>query len=107
MILSAGPELDVEDAFAAPSAALRGGDAAKIRASTPTRFRSEPPRGATDQGVKSLEQIEREHILRALRETGWRIEGGTGAARVLGLPASTLRDRMAKLEIRRTAETEV
>jgi transcriptional regulator with GAF, ATPase, and Fis domain len=36
-----------------------------------------------------------------LQQTGWRVEGPKGAARILGLNPSTLRSRMLKLGIRR------
>ena len=49
----------------------------------------------------TLEEMERNHIVHVLETTGWRIEGGKGAARILGLNPSTLRTRMAKLEIQR------
>ena len=49
----------------------------------------------------SLEKVERDYIIRTLENTGWRIEGPHGAARVLGLNPSTLRTRMAKLQIQR------
>jgi PAS domain S-box-containing protein len=66
--------------------------------------RLEPLRvaGAADAPLKDLASMEREHILRVLRETGWRIEGPQGAARILNLHPSTLRLRMKKLGIRRT-----
>ncbi|HKO97566.1 MAG TPA: ABC transporter substrate binding protein [Pyrinomonadaceae bacterium] len=51
--------------------------------------------------VKSLEEIEKEHIVNVLERTGWRIEGPAGAAHLLGLKPSTLRARMAKLGIQR------
>jgi len=50
---------------------------------------------------QTLEDMERQYILKILEETGWRIEGPNGAARVLGLNPSTLRTRMAKLGIRK------
>jgi chemotaxis protein methyltransferase CheR len=59
------------------------------------------PRGAS--GGLTLEDVERDHILRMLGQTLWRIEGPGGAARLLGLKASTLRSRMRKLGIRREA----
>ena len=49
----------------------------------------------------TLEEVEREHIIRTLENTGWRIEGPAGAAKVLGLNPSTLRTRMLKLGIQR------
>jgi transcriptional regulator with GAF, ATPase, and Fis domain len=50
---------------------------------------------------KSLQEIERESILKALEVTSWRIEGTKGAATMLGLNPSTLRGRMRKFGIRR------
>jgi PAS domain S-box-containing protein len=50
---------------------------------------------------KTLEDIEREYIIRTLENTGWRIEGPYGAAKILGLNPSTLRTRMIKLQIQR------
>ena len=53
---------------------------------------------------RTLEEVEREYIIRTLEDTGWRIEGKYGAAKILGLNPSTLRTRMLKLGIqRRTA----
>jgi formate hydrogenlyase transcriptional activator len=49
-------------------------------------------------GASTLEAFEREHILDALRQTGWVV---AGAAERLGLNRSTLNARMRKLEIRR------
>jgi DNA-binding NtrC family response regulator len=54
------------------------------------------------QDGKSLATLERDHILQALEKTGWRIEGGKGAAAMLGLNPSTLRGRMRKDGIRRS-----
>ena len=47
--------------------------------------------------ISTLDEAEREHILRALEVTGWRIEGPKGAAAMLKLHPSTLRFRMKKL----------
>ena len=54
-----------------------------------------------DQGVKPLAELERDHILQVLQDTGWRVEGKDGAAILLGLNPSTLRARMRKYGIRR------
>ncbi len=48
---------------------------------------------------KFLEEIEREHILRILEKTGWKIAGPGGAAEILGINPSTLRSRIQKLGI--------
>ena len=55
--------------------------------------------------LKSLEEVERDHILTVLEETNWRIEGNQGAARILGINPSTLRARMMKLGIHKRAQT--
>ena len=51
--------------------------------------------------VRTLEETERNQILKTLSETRWRIEGKDGAAAILGLHPSTLRARMHKLGIAR------
>lgn len=50
----------------------------------------------------SLEEMERNQIMRTLSEKRWRIEGKNGAAAILGLHPSTLRARMHKLGIVRS-----
>jgi PAS domain S-box-containing protein len=66
--------------------------------------RSGAPAGATPSArgkSESLAEVEREHIERVLASTGHRIAGQKGAAALLGLHPNTLRNRMAKLGIRR------
>jgi formate hydrogenlyase transcriptional activator len=48
---------------------------------------------------KTLDEAEREHIVRALEVCGWRIRGTGGAAEQLGLKPTTLESRMKKLGI--------
>jgi formate hydrogenlyase transcriptional activator len=50
---------------------------------------------------KKVEDIERTHILKVLRDTSWKIEGARGAAQILGLNPGTLRSRMKKFGIQR------
>jgi formate hydrogenlyase transcriptional activator len=59
---------------------------------------------AVPSGLKTLEEVERDHILQALRETHWVIGGPEGAAERLGLKRSTLRSRMGKLGISRKTQ---
>ncbi|RIK72089.1 Fis family transcriptional regulator [candidate division KSB1 bacterium] len=59
------------------------------------------PSGAKNAGAKTLEEVEREHILKTLEATQWKVEGVEGTAARLGLNPSTLRSRMNKLGIRR------
>ena len=48
----------------------------------------------------SLEDVERSHIEEVLRQTKGVIGGRGGAAEILGLPISTLRNRMKKLGLK-------
>ena len=57
-------------------------------------------RPPNDMG-RTLEEIERNHIMLILNGTGWRIRGKRGAAEILGLKPSTLESRMKKLSISR------
>jgi formate hydrogenlyase transcriptional activator len=51
--------------------------------------------------IATLEEAERQHILRALKQTQWRIAGPKGAAVLLDIKRTTLQARMRKLGIRR------
>ena len=56
---------------------------------------------AADSTLSTLEDSEREHILKALQKTNWRISGENGAATLLNIKRSTLQARMKKLGIQR------
>jgi formate hydrogenlyase transcriptional activator len=49
--------------------------------------------------LSSLEEVEREHVLRAIRESNWIIGGPNGAAARLGMKRTTLAYRIRKLNI--------
>jgi len=49
--------------------------------------------------ISTLEELERQHIIKALELTSGRVSGEKGAAKILGLNASTLESRMRKLGI--------
>jgi transcriptional regulator with GAF, ATPase, and Fis domain len=51
------------------------------------------------QTAKSLEGVERQHILEVLEKTNWKIRGENGAAKVLEINPTTLEARMKKLGI--------
>jgi PAS domain S-box-containing protein len=57
-----------------------------------------------EQSHLILEIVERDHILAILEQTNWLITGPRGAAKVLGLNPSTLRNRMKKLGLKRTPD---
>ncbi len=79
VILCAGPVLEIaEKALSAPSAAV-----------------GSPARPMT------LEEMERDYILKVLQQTRWVIGGEAGAAKILSLHPNTLRSRLLKLGIKK------
>jgi transcriptional regulator with GAF, ATPase, and Fis domain len=55
----------------------------------------------SEQGIQTLEELERKHILAVLEVTGGRVSGERGAAKLLGMKPTTLDARMKKLGISR------
>jgi formate hydrogenlyase transcriptional activator len=97
VILSRGPELDIG------AVVLPAGEAVARATAAPPRAAAAAPPVAGDGGA-TLEEVERNHILDVLKRAGWRIDGPHGAARVLDMNPSTLRSRLRKLGIRRSAD---
>jgi len=54
---------------------------------------------APSSKLSTLEEMEREHVLRAIREANWVIGGPNGAAARLGMKRTTLTYRIRKLKI--------
>jgi formate hydrogenlyase transcriptional activator len=61
----------------------------------------EPTPIAETKTSDSLEEVQRQHILRVLERTAWVISGPRGAGAILGLHPNTLRSLMNRLGIRR------
>jgi formate hydrogenlyase transcriptional activator len=57
--------------------------------------------GEVNQRMTGLEEVERDHILRALEASDWVVGGRNGAAQRLGMKRTSLTYRMQKLRIRR------
>jgi formate hydrogenlyase transcriptional activator len=99
VLLSPGKELrvpigELKAASAAFSAATGGsGESSSITIAAGPNV-SAPP-------IATLEDADRQHILRALRQTKWRIAGPQGAATLLGMKRTTLQARIRKLGIKR------
>jgi transcriptional regulator with GAF, ATPase, and Fis domain len=61
----------------------------------------EEARGSVTNEVRTLEEVEKRHIIEVMEETGWRVRGKDGAAEILGIKPTTLESRMEKLGIKR------
>ena len=64
------------------------------------RFKQEIPTGI--RTIQELQGLERQNILLALEQSGWKVSGKQGAAKLLGMNSSTLTSRMKALGISRT-----
>jgi PAS domain S-box-containing protein len=73
---------------------------------------SSPPAPSVDKApdsphrirtAKELEELERANILQALEAARWKVSGEHGAAKLLGINASTLASRMKALNIHKSA----
>ena len=62
-----------------------------------------PSAGQQAPSPATLEELERAHIIAVLNQTGGVVEGPRGAAKLLGLHPNTLRHRMQKLGLKRSA----
>ncbi|HTQ58711.1 MAG TPA: sigma 54-interacting transcriptional regulator [Candidatus Solibacter sp.] len=101
VLLSPGKELRVaiNELKSLAFASAAGSSAADTDASSSQAISSlSTPSGPS---ISTLEEAERQHILRALRRTEWRIAGPKGAAALLAMKRTTLQARMRKLGIRR------
>mgnify|MGYP001438348815 CR=1 FL=1 len=53
----------------------------------------------SDNDFRTLDTVERDHIISVLKRCNWQVHGDKGAANILGLNPNTLRSRMKKLNI--------
>ena len=96
VLLSPGKELRI------PFAELKSTALGAAGGTDPSSsFSSLIPAAPSTSSISTLEEAERQHILRALKQTQWRIAGPKGAATLLGMKRTTLQARMRKLGIRR------
>ncbi|HZI86368.1 MAG TPA: sigma 54-interacting transcriptional regulator, partial [Pyrinomonadaceae bacterium] len=93
LILSTGPMLELESDLSKVSASPIIPDLTE-GVTDVTRYAGHSP-------LKTLQEVERAHILAVLQETRWVIEGSSGAAKTLGMHPNTLRHRMEKLGVKR------
>ena len=92
VVLSNGPTLTIDRSLLLPTQAATVNNETQpwqnITASAPV-------------AATSLDDLQRQHILNVLTQTGWVIEGENGAARKLNLHPNTLRSRLKKMGIQR------
>ena len=100
VVLSTGPILELGPDLL-PAAAPRGEEGARARREPATSSSPAPASLGLDA---VLEDVERTHVLSALTQAGWVIEGVRGAARILKLHPNTLRSRMERLGLRRPGD---
>ncbi|HWO27788.1 MAG TPA: sigma 54-interacting transcriptional regulator [Candidatus Acidoferrum sp.] len=72
---------------------------------SPRDLKSRLAPGQNTDRHQTLEEVERNHILKTLKETSWVLSGPTGAAARLGLNRSTLYFRMKRLGIVRSVDS--
>jgi formate hydrogenlyase transcriptional activator len=94
LILSSGPILDLESDLTGVSASPVLHEPALRVAEVHNADQSSP---------QTLQEVERAYILAVLQQTHGVIEGSNGAAKTLGMHPNTLRHRMEKLGIKRSA----
>jgi formate hydrogenlyase transcriptional activator len=107
-VLTRGPVLELgPDFLPAGSASGRAAPRAGASPVGGSPNRSVPPlhahsaAGTEAADGRSLEEVQRQHILGTLERCNWIIEGPSGAAALLGLQPSTLRSRLKKLGLQR------
>jgi len=96
LILGQGPILELEPDLisVSPSKALHDTASEVAEVAHPT---------GPVSALKTLEEVERAHISAVLQQTHGVVEGVNGAAKTLGMHPNTLRHRMEKLGIKRSA----
>ena len=92
VILSPGPLLQIDESIGVGTLGMvsPGADPTPLQVSA-----------GSAQKPRTLEEAERAHIVSVLESCGWKVSGKGGAAEVLGVPESTLRNQMKRLGIER------
>ena len=100
IVLSTGSSLELGPEFL-PAVTAPAEEGTRPR---PVPARPVSPAPASVGLDAALKDVERSHILSALQQAGWVIEGARGAAKILKLHPNTLRSRIEKLGIRRASD---
>ena len=70
--------------------------------SSPNQFSNSSPSIEKVLTFEEIKQFERENILKALKNTNWKIFGADGAAESLGIPPTTLTTRIKRLGLKKS-----
>jgi formate hydrogenlyase transcriptional activator len=97
VVLSAGPTLRLDKDLVPVAASEDSLEPAEIPANEAQPASPSPSR------LPTLQEMERSHIHAALQQSEGVIDGPKGAARILNLHPNTLRHRMSKLGVKRSA----
>ena len=100
VVMASGPVLTIDSGLL--PAATNDPSLTKSQSPIPAQSLTQPD-GQSSQPLQStsLEDLERQHILKILSQTQWVIEGEKGAAKMLNLHPNTLRSRLKKMGIQR------
>ncbi len=58
------------------------------------------------EALKTMDQLQKEHIINVLKHTSWKVSGAGGAAEILGMRPTTLISRMEKLGVKRSLDAD-
>lgn len=97
VILATGPMLEIASGVLPARLPAEPSAPASVR----DHLSTSSIRDVADQSAASLEVVERSHITSVLEQSNWVITGPRGAAKLLGVNPSTLRNRIKKLGIAR------
>ncbi|MCG3163379.1 MAG: Anaerobic nitric oxide reductase transcription regulator NorR [Acidobacteria bacterium] len=101
VVLSNGSALTIDPALLPSAQTAQAAPEIQPLAAAQAATQADGRHDATPDSPTSLEDLERQHILKALAQTNWVIEGDKGAARMLNLHPNTLRSRLKKMGIQR------
>jgi transcriptional regulator with GAF, ATPase, and Fis domain len=66
----------------------------------PVQFSRPEQTNASEAHIKTIDQVEREHIISVLKKCSGKVSGVGGAAEALTIPSSTLNSKMRRLKIK-------
>jgi transcriptional regulator with GAF, ATPase, and Fis domain len=94
-------ESGTSDELLARALTLSAESTLRLEGSAGVGFAGSATPAASSSPLRSLDEVERDHIREVLERCGWRVNGEGNAAEVLGLHPNTLRFRMKRLGITR------